>query len=546
MSVTLPIVEEVTEADRGFGRALARFDPAGGESLAWLGALVARGVRMGHACFTVAQLPEEARAAARRAIEELRSKALGSDTEVGPLVRDGERLYLRRAFEWERDLAIALVERAQSTTPVDPDWLEGVLDRLLGRADPEDPRRIAIATAIESRLLVLTGGPGTGKTSTVVRLLAALVEAARRRDHPPPRVELLAPTGKAAARLAESIRTAVATLDVDPWTREAIPLAAKTIHRALGMGATGRPRFDADNPWSADVVLVDEASMVDLELMHRVVSATRSEARLILLGDPNQLSSVEAGAVLADLAADGTRISDSVVRLVRSHRYSASSGVGRLAAAVLAGETEEALAILEQSTELRWREHPRERLLDEMIAVQRAIGGVDDPVERHRLWRGERVVCARRRGPFGVADLNRRMRRELDQPDERFFDGLPIFVRRNDATVGLFNGDVGIVSGEAAVCFESSTNEVRPVATALVPPHDDAFAMTVHQAQGSEFDAVSIVLAGADSSLASRELLYTALTRAKTSVTVYGTREAIAAAIKTREFRDSGLVDRLR
>ncbi|MEO0811410.1 MAG: ATP-binding domain-containing protein, partial [Myxococcota bacterium] len=209
------------------------------------------------------------------------------------------------------------------------------------------------------------------------------------------------------------------------------------------------------------------------------------------------------------------------------------------------GEREEALSILDAAPELHWGGEAGQRVVSSMLEAHSAMARASDPHQRHALWRKHRVLCAHRRGAFGVNDLNARMRRELGVSAEGGFDGLPVFVRRNDPSVGLFNGDVGIMDGRGDVAFESSEASLRRVPLALVPPHDDAFSMTVHQSQGSEFERVSIVLAAAESQLASRELLYTAITRAREAITLFGRRESVAAAIDRKEFRDSGLGERL-
>ncbi|MEM6532236.1 MAG: exodeoxyribonuclease V subunit alpha [Myxococcota bacterium] len=522
---------EVDDTDVRFGRALAR----GNEVLLPLAVAVSRSVRAGHVCLTREQIPTGVDMdAAFEGLAAPRSK-------IEPMVIDGGRVYLHRAFEREVAVAADLIRRS---TP-QPGRLDSISMEIVQRAFPEDEvRRGAAERAISAGVVVITGGPGTGKTSTVVRLAGALVELAHRRQVPPPRIRLLAPTGKAAARLAESVRSALQTLDVDPWVRARIPTEAMTIHRALALGGQGRPRYHRDHPWASDVVIVDEMSMVDLELMSQLLDAARTDATVIFLGDPNQLSSVEAGSVLADLES----LPDSVFRLTESHRYASTSGIGALARAVLAGDSAGALALLEDPSvgDVSLAQSGREAAVRAAVFNHQRVSSARDPAERHRRVREHRVLCARRSGRFGVEDVNARVRRLIDA--DGAVDGGALLVRRNDSMVELFNGDLGVVqSGENPVAwFEALGGAVRSVPLALVPTHEDAFALTVHQSQGSEFDSVSIVLAGDSSALATRELLFTALTRARRSVVLYGSGDQLAAAVDRKTFRASGMAERLR
>ncbi|MEO1170823.1 MAG: exodeoxyribonuclease V subunit alpha [Myxococcota bacterium] len=501
---------EIDDTDLRFGTALTRGDDA----LLPLAVLVSRSVRQGHVCLTQEQVP-------------VGVELDGGLTRIGvggaPLVLEGDRVYLLRAFEREVEIADALLRRCVA----DPSGLDEIAEAVLDRTFSDDPvRRGAVERALTAGVVVLTGGPGTGKTSTVVRLAGAMVEIAHRRRTTPPRIQLLAPTGKAAARLAESVRNTVQTLEVDPWVRARIPTEAMTIHRALALGARGRPRYHQEHPWASDVVIVDEMSMVDLELMSQLMRATREDATLIFLGDPNQLSSVEAGSVLADIES----LPGAVFRLTESHRYASESGIGALAAAVLAGDSPRALALLhdESVADISLVTDGRDAAVRAAIANHRRVASAKDPRERHRRVREHRVLCARRSGRFGVEDTNARVRRAVDADGSA--EGSALLVRRNDAMVELFNGDLGVLelSENPLVWFESLGGAVRSVPLALVPVHEDAFALSVHQSQGSEFEAVSIVLAGDESALATRELLFTALTRARRSVVLYGSEEQFA------------------
>jgi exodeoxyribonuclease V alpha subunit len=525
-----------------------------------------------------------------------------SDAEPkAPLVLDAAgRVYLQRFWCHQKGLARAILARAQMTfEPHDSKRLARELARLFPESDASFPwQRAAALTALRRGLTVVTGGPGTGKTATVVRMLALLVGEAMAGDARLPRVLLVAPTGKAAARLTDSIEKALPGLDCRREIRAhlaELPRAASTIHRALGTYGSSVTRFrhDADNPLVADVVVVDEASMVDLALMNRLVSAMAPSARLVLLGDRDQLASVEAGAVLGDLCdAEALKrgysnehldelttlggiftlfgapsskkrgLRDSIVRLTHSYRYVEESGIGRLAAAIRDGRAEEALRVLESG---RWPDVVRiepaaDRALDPAVE-QRIVDGYRaalqavDPAVALRAMDGFRVLAAHRRGLFGVEVLNARivelLRDEgLVGAGDGQFAGRTVLVTRNDYTLSLFNGDVGLVVRDAgdperlAATFPAPGGKVRRLSPARLPTHETAFAMTVHKSQGSEVDELVLVLPAA-SPLVTRELLYTAVTRARRAVIVQATRDALAKGIETETKRTSGLRDLL-
>jgi exodeoxyribonuclease V alpha subunit len=414
----------------------------------------------------------------------------------------------------------------------------------------------------------VSGGPGTGKTSTVVKILALLAERERAAGRRPPRALLLAPTGKAAMRLTESIRREKARLDCDDVVRGAIPEEAATIHRALGTidGSTTRFRHHREHPLAADVVLVDEASMVDLALMARLADAVPAVARFILLGDEDQLASVEAGAVLGELCAgSGERaapLGPCVVRLTRSWRYRPGSGIEALANAINAGEAERALAILDDPAypDVERVEAARDAALSGSLRAS-AVDGFrsyleeDDPRRRLDALERFRLLCAHRRGPHGVETANAEGEAALAEEgllsrgDGPTYDGRPIIVTRNDYQLQLFNGDVGTIVEEGdrkLAFFLAPDGTPRRLSPARLPPHETVFAMTVHKSQGSEFDRVAVLLGDEPTPLLTRELLDTAVTRARQAVTLHGTADVVAHAVRRRTERASGLRDALR
>ena len=596
----------------GFARQARRWSLAQGAD-ATTAALAARAAHAlslatskGHVCIELDQLATDARAADvaawRTALQA--SGIVGTPAAPGafPLLLDaGDRLYLQRDFQRERRLAeriVAALRRpphplAAGVSPPSPSTPPGEVDAAA----------LASALALRGRLTIVSGGPGTGKTTAVVRLLGQLLAL-----HPDCRIALAAPTGKAAARMSEAIRQRAA--DLPPHLRLRLPAAASTLHRLLGVSpaARGGPGegflHHAGRPLPIDLLVIDEASMLDLALAVRVLEAVPPDARIVLLGDQDQLAAVESGAVFAELSADpglspacladlaracavepalieppapraASGLRDAVVWFQRNHRFAADSGIGRLARDIRRGDVAAALDGLGAATgdapPLRWLRdaHPapaeatQARLADGyapyVAALQAHAAGQADPAAVIAAWDRYRVLCALRAGPRGVAAMNRRLtawaRAQLGpaidtDPRSPWYPGRPVMVLRNDPLLRLFNGDVGIAlpreGGGLEVWFGDGAEGLRAVAPVRLPEHDDAWAMTVHQSQGSEFDAVGVLLPAEPHRVLSRELLYTAVTRARRQVTLAGSAAVLAAAIAAPTRRRSGLTARLR
>ncbi|GAA4842637.1 exodeoxyribonuclease V subunit alpha [Luteimicrobium xylanilyticum] len=519
----------------------------------------------------------------------LRRSPMVADGVGGPPDRPvrlvDHRLYLDRYWRDEQVVRAAVEERLASPLPVDEPALEAALTRYFpGGAD--DRQRLAAATAARSRLTVLTGGPGTGKTTTVARLVATLRDVL---DGPaaqpgagtpaPLRVAFCAPTGKAAARLQEAVDTELARLGAGS-------VHATTIHRLLGSRPGSRTRFrhDRTNRLPHDVVVMDEASMVSLPLLARVLEALRPDARLVLVGDRHQLASVEVGAVLGDLVdrlaspVGAARVPDTladldtgpdaaaagahpgaVVELVVRHRF--GEELGALADAINAGRADDALALLRAGgTHVEFveladdvvRETDVPQVRDDVAAAGSAVTAAaqaGDAAAALTALGTHRLLVAHRRGPAGVvrwAALAQGWVAEATGLRETgpWPVGRPVLVTTNDRTTGLSNGDTGVVldDGEGGVVVAFG----EPGSPRLVRPHrlpavEPVHAMTVHRAQGSQFTHVSVVLPGADSPLLTRELLYTAVTRAQELVRVVGTADAVRAAVSRPVRRASGL-----
>jgi len=489
---------------------------------------------------------------------------VGRPGDYTPLVLDAAgRLYLHRSWDSERRVAEGILARS-ALLPVDAAALAAGLDRYFPpTAGAENLQREAALAALSRRFTVISGGPGTGKTTTVARILALLIELA---DGAPPRILLAAPTGKAAMRLKHSIRDSAGRLACSEAVRSALPQEVSTIHRLLG-SVPGRSAFrhDSDNPLPCDVLVVDEASMVDLPLMSRLLDALRSEARVILLGDRDQLASVEAGAVLADICAGGSPDAGAgnrpaIVHLTRSYRFSDESGIGRLSRLINAGDGDGALALLRSGlcSDLGWRPLPSAEAFAEALAAAvwegyAAFARAATPAEALAALERFCVLAAHREGRHGVGNLNRL----IDSMLTRFRSSgpsastmTPVMITGNTYDLGLFNGDSGVLAGASDGCgsaafFPDPDSGVRRISALRLPPHETAFALTIHKVQGSEFDDVLLILPDQMSEVLSRELLYTAVTRARQRVEIWADEEVFRRAVERRIERSTGLRDRL-
>jgi exodeoxyribonuclease V alpha subunit len=502
--------------------------------------------------------PEAWRAALLAAPEIVRSPGASHPT---PLVLDGDALYLDRTWAHQQALVQAVRSRITLTAPVVPaPALDAIIDRLFDRSDPRmEQQRSAVRTALTRRLTVIAGGPGTGKTAVVVRLLAAFNHLEAEAGRPAPRVQLVAPTGKAAARMTESIRDRLEQWIPEELRKDIAP-EASTIHRALKISPrTGRPRFDRDRPLNVDLLVVDEASMVDLPLMARLFAATPPGARLVLLGDPDQLVSVEKGAVLKELTA-AALLKPCLVTLTESWRF--AGGIARLARAINAGDADEALLALAEEPDLTQIEVPSgERvrgltvtLKDLVVRGYQPAVTASDPPRALASLRAFRVLCAHRRGGRGVQGVGPliegwlRSEGLIPTVASPWYAGRAVLVARNDHQRRLYNGDVGMLLPDAATpdgplraWFESAEGPPRSFAPAGLPEHETVFATTVHKAQGSEYAEVVVVLPRDPSPLLTRELLYTAVTRASSKVLLLGSEQRIREAVSTPTQRMSGL-----
>jgi exodeoxyribonuclease V alpha subunit len=406
---------------------------------------------------------------------------------------------------------------------------------------------------------VISGGPGSGKTSTVIRILAVMLAR-----NPDSRIALAAPTGKAAARMLDSIRQGIDRLGLQDRLHMARPLEAKTIHRLLGYRQQGFS-YHQEHRLAIDCVIVDEASMIDIRLMYQLLAALPEGAQLILLGDRDQLASVAAGNVLGDITGHGRQTGSNpptvaqATSLLRStYRFAGDSAIAKLAGQVNRGDHPAVIELLRSGeTGLRWFETESEALdreaLDWLCDAYQPIFDSDSPADALEIYEKTRLLCATNHGPFGIETLNRELssallvRNGLAQAEH--YPGLPIMITRNFPELELFNGDTGLLwssGGELRACFRGIDGGIRDFAINRLPEFKPAWAITVHKSQGSEFDSVLLVLPqDASAEVLSRELLYTAITRARHHFLLHAPGKTLTQAIGRTTRRHSGLAQKL-
>lgn len=480
-------------------------------------------------------------------------KTLGPFNESNsPVTLHGEKLYLRRYFQYEKTIVDHISKLNTAVPIVDREKLSEVLKSQFQNHDGIDWQQVAALQALTRKLTIITGGPGTGKTTTVAKIITLLTML----SESPLQVRLAAPTGKAAMRLSQSLTSQF---------EETGGLRVQTLHRLLGVRRDGRSfRFNAENPIAADVLIVDEASMIDLPMMYRLVTALPDQARLILVGDPDQLPSVDTGNVLADLCTPAGGYSKNFTTLAQellgislkantpahplddmrchlqvSHRFSPDEGIGRLARHIVEKNinipsTGDGIDV-ENPELLRGEDRNSLLLADFGHYLDELRKPKNNPADLALLFEQARLLTPMREGDLGVEELNSSIESELESqglkdPTSVFYHGRPILILRNDYNLQLYNGDVGICIAaddinHPMVAFTSPTGEARLLLASRLPPHETCFAMTVHKAQGSEFESVTLILPAQlthnAEQLLSRELVYTAITRARRRVKMF-------------------------
>lgn len=554
-----------TPLDTHFAALMLRLNGAPSDALVSAATAVSMRRGAGHTCVPLSEIGGDGLA------EKLRATAVvGAPGDFRPLILDESgRLYLQRYWQYEADLAANLRARLDDAPGVDAKRLDAGLRRLFGKAAGKpDGQRSAAEMAVRKHFCVITGGPGTGKTRTVVTVLALLHEQFAAREMKP-RIALAAPTGKAAARMKEAIQHTVEHEPAFAELRGKLSTEATTLHRLLGV-IPDSPYFrhDARNPLAVDAVIVDEASMIDLALMAKLAAAVPPTARLILLGDKDQLASVEAGNVLGDICNTAhahavAAIATHIIELRTNYRFRDDSGIHRLSSMVNAGDADGAIALLDAGgiADIASAPTPSPAALADAL-LPRVIGGYGaflaaaTPEEALRRLGDFRILCATRRGPFGVENINRLAEHALAgegliDAETAHYHGRPVLIRTNDYQLRLFNGDVGLIlrdaesGGELRAFFLDAEGCLRRVLPARLPAHETTFAMTVHKSQGSEFPRVLLILPERNVAVLTRELVYTGLTRARTEVELWAHAGTLRTAILRRTARSSGLRDAL-
>jgi len=601
------------DIDIAFARLLTRLAPDDPPGVQLAGLLVSRAAGEGHVCIDLHQwagheirLPNgksiDVRCpGAEEWMDQLRTSAMVSRSENhGPLVCDARgRVYLQRLYQHEQQLAQLLRKKASTPLPTiaseQQDRIRALLGRYFGDRHPDsepDWQKIAALICLVKRLCIISGAPGTGKTTTVAKILGVLLELAR--DFPP-RIHLCAPTGKAAARLGASLTDASRSMDCPATIAAALAtLETYTIHRLLKVQSSGRGSFfHENNPLPTDVVVVDEASMVDLVMMSRLVKAVPEEGQLIILGDKDQLASVEAGSVFGDLCQDAqernystsmrkllsllmqealppvaeTRhanldLQDCTVVLHKNYRFDHREGIGALTRAVNLGNSDQIKRTFQKNhgAMLHWDQWRRQTEFNKLLAAYALKGyetylasrGPEDALSHFNRFM---ILCALAKGPFGVERLNLLIADQLQKAGligrtRPWYKGRPVMITRNSYRIGLFNGDTGLVwpgaDGRLRVWFQGEGGALRALRPQRLPEHQTVFAMTVHKSQGSEFDRVLLVLPDQDTPVLSRELLYTGCSRARKQLVLIAQEAVIDQAVQRTVQRTSGLYDALR
>ena len=602
----------LSAADVHVARQLSSLTHESDERVMLAAALAVRAPRLGHVLVDLARIRETAAVDAdepvdvsslpwpdpREWIELVASSQLvgtgGPQEVVRPLRLVGTWLYLDRY--WAEEVQVGQALHAMAIAPadgVDMTTLQDGIERLFG-AERSGRQSVAAAAAVLQRFAVVAGGPGTGKTTTVARIIALLCEQALTAGRPLPLVALAAPTGKAAARLQEAVADEGGELAVEPQVGALLrESSATTLHRLLGWRPSSNSRFrhNRNHRLPHDVVIVDETSMVSLSLMARLIEALRDGARLVLVGDPGQLASIEAGAVLGDIVgpaavaprvgqaaagriqeATGAQlepvndtaggVGDGIVVLERVHRF--GGAIAELATAIRAGDEDGVIDLLKRRPPkgVEWIETDLSTESDVTAVRDGALGAADavigaarngDAATALRALGSYRILCAHRRGPHGVASWTARIEGWLTDvveglaAGERWYVGRPLLVTENDYELRLNNGDTGVVvaRGDRALAAFERGGEVVEYSPSRLGAIETVFAMTIHKSQGSQFDAAAVLLPEPDSRILTRELLYTAATRARERLVVVGTEEAVRAAVGRPVARASGLRSRL-
>ncbi|HEY8219277.1 MAG TPA: exodeoxyribonuclease V subunit alpha [Methylobacter sp.] len=545
-----PLPRSFSRLDIAFASFLSQrtsFDPQQKQAFEAIGMMASYEQNQGHSCIKI-----DDNARTLLLASGLVATTPDNQSKPLPLVIEQDRLYLHRYWNYENRLAMQIKAMIQAEHP--REQLDEMLARYFEASDETDDQREAAKMAVRQSFCIITGGPGTGKTFTVVKILALLQELAEQPLH----IALAAPTGKAAMRLQESIGFSKEKLPCSDIIKNRIPKTVTTLHRLLGaMPPSPYFRHHADKPLVHDLVVVDEASMVDLALMSKLLDALKPGARLILLGDKDQLASVDSGAVLADLAMVET-LQNNVYTLKKSHRFGGT--IKKLAEAVNLQQDQLAWQVLSDGIDSAVQ-CLNEDLINYIAAQQTdylQLIKADAEFEKvFQAFSRFQVLCSNRQGKNGVADINYRVEQKLAEQKQidlagLWYPGRPVMVTQNNPALNLYNGDIGICmqdgfsSGKLMVYFQRPDGSVKKYLPARVPPCETVFAMTIHKSQGSEFEEVLIVLPETINPVLTKELLYTAITRAKKTIKLVAEEAVFAETVRQKIERVTGLVDKFK
>ncbi len=596
-----------SEIDRQFSKFLVELSGADNEELMIASLLVSSHIGKGDICIDISEMAGKKLSEIYQETDEeytlptfnkwingiKNTNVAGLPGDYKPLILDEKgRLYLYRYWQYEKILADNILSRNSNEVDDFDEALlkEGIKNLFPDSSNKENQQRIAAVSSILQKFCVISGGPGTGKTTTVVKIIVLLIEQALKNGYKPS-IALAAPTGKAAARLKESVKQMRVFLNCPDEVKTIIPDEAYTIHRLLGP-LVGSPyfRYDKNNQLNYDIVIIDESSMADLALITKLFTAVPLSSRIIILGDKDQLASVEAGAVLGDICDTGNMhgcsvnfikkiekilqstdivqkkeppIADAIVKLNMSFRFDEDSGIGNLSKAVKEGKADDAMRILNNDDYKDislFNIDPDQFLPDifdsyitsyyELYLKETTITGA------FGFFSNFSILCALRQGPGGVNNVNLIIEKKLKErglinTSSKWYNGRPIMINRNDYNLKLFNGDIGIIypdnetDNKPKFFYQTPEGSFRKILPIKLPEHETVYAMTVHKSQGSEFDHVLLVLPDRPGPVLSRELLYTAITRARKKVDIVGSEEILRLMIDKPSERKSGLRDAL-
>lgn len=550
-------------AENEFRKYLFHLEAVNPELISYGGMLCLRAWMNGHICISIEELKQDS-----LVIEMvggntddlhqmlLDSSLIGSPGELTPLIVDEQNLYLHKYWSYEKELADWLSIKAQQTNTLERSVIDHI-DELFENDGKINWQRIAVKLALIKDLIIISGGPGTGKTFTVSKILKLLSEASSETLS----VALAAPTGKAAQRLNDSLS------DQD---HEAEIPEAMTLHKLLGArGDTGSFRFNSVNKLPHDVVIVDEASMLDITMWINMIRALKDDSKLILLGDKNQLASVEAGSILGDICFNSENsfsdpiknalneavdlsigvpdINDCIVHLTKSYRFDDNSGIKRLADAINTGDHELVLELLtsEEYPEIRYREGNSEDMkfmIQEFVVNPFQNTGTKADSQTHQ------ILCALRKGPFGVEHINEISERELKRTlripsSQTWFPGRPVIITKNNPVLNIRNGETGFASEQEENSYQIRFDNAQTPAISVsrLQDFEPAYAITVHKSQGSEYENVAVLLSNAQNRVLTKELLYTSVTRARQNLLVISSDNIIKSTVQGNIKRNSGL-----